>query len=82
MPAVHIRFFANHRDIVGQATMSLALPPGSTMDNLWALLCERYPRLCGYSGRVLFTVNQQFAAATTVLADDDEVAFIPPVSGG
>lgn len=82
MPAVQIRFFAGHRDIVGQANLSLELPPSSTMGSLWALLCERYPRLSAYSGRVLFAVNQQFATATTELAEGDEVSFIPPVSGG
>jgi molybdopterin converting factor small subunit len=49
---------------------------------LWELLVGRYPRLAGYSGRVLYAVNQEFGALTTELHDGDEVAFVPPVSGG
>ncbi len=42
----------------------------------------RYARLSGYSGRMLYAVNQDFSTLGTELHDGDEVAFIPPVSGG
>lgn len=82
MITVTVRFFAGHRDIVGKATAQYTLAEGATAGQLWEQLVAEYPRLAGYTGRLLFAVNQQFGQPTTVLADGDEVAFIPPVSGG
>jgi molybdopterin converting factor subunit 1 len=82
MFTVRVRFFAGHRDIVGQAELLVELEAGATVGALWEYLTDRYPRLTGYTGRLLFAVNQQFAQPATPLADGDEVSFIPPVSGG
>lgn len=82
MITVRIRFFAGHRDIVGRAEQELQLDEGATVGALWELLVSAHPRLGGYSGRLLYAVNQQFAELATPLVDGDEVAFIPPVSGG
>lgn len=82
MMNVQVRFFAGHRDIVGRSELLVELEPGTSLGMLWAMLCERYPRLAGYTGRILFARNQEFAESTTLLADGDEVSFIPPVSGG
>jgi len=77
-----VRYFAAHREITGRSDETLTLAPGTTVGALWTLLTERYPRLAGYSGRLLFAVNQEFAAPDQSLRHGDEVAFIPPVSGG
>ena len=82
MMEITVRYFAVHRDITGQSEERLALEPGATVASLWELLVGRYPRLLGYSGRLLYAVNQEFATLATELSDGDEVAFIPPVSGG
>jgi molybdopterin converting factor subunit 1 len=82
MITVRVRFFAGHRDIVGLAELPVDLEAGATVGALWAQLTERYPRLAGYTGRLLFAVNQQYAQPATPLAAGDEVSFIPPVSGG
>lgn len=82
MITVTIRFFAGHRDIVGRAAQTLELAPGTTVGALWERLVSDYPRLKGYSGRLLYAVNQQFSDTATELHDGDEVAYIPPVSGG
>ncbi|MGB9738275.1 MAG: molybdopterin converting factor subunit 1 [Chloroflexus aggregans] len=82
MITVIVRFFASHRDIVGRATAQYTVAKGTTVGQLWEQLVADYPRLAGYTGRLLFAVNQQFGQPATVLADGDEVAFIPPVSGG
>ncbi|MGQ9481059.1 molybdopterin converting factor subunit 1 [Chloroflexus sp.] len=82
MITVTVRFFAGHRDIVGCSEAGYTLAEGTTLGQLWEQLTAEYPRLTGYTGRLLFAVNQQFAQPTTVLANGDEVAFIPPVSGG
>lgn len=82
MITVHVRYFAGHRDITGRSEEDVALDAGATVAGLWEQLVGRYPRLAGYTGRLLFAVNQQFADAGAALYDGDEVAFIPPVSGG
>ena len=80
---ITVRYFAGHRDITGGAEEQLTLEPGgATVGALWELLVARYPRLSGYSGRILYAVNQEFATLATELRDGDEIAFIPPVSGG
>lgn len=82
MITVRVRFFAGHRDIVGRAEQELRLEEGATVGALWERLVADHPRLAGYSGRLLYALNQQFAEPATVLGDGDEVAYIPPVSGG
>ena len=79
---VVVRYFAGHRDITCRLEERVALAQGATVGALWEQLVGRYPRLGGYSGRLLFAVNQEFGSLTTALHDGDEVAFIPPVSGG
>jgi molybdopterin synthase sulfur carrier subunit len=82
MITVRVRFFAGHRDIVGRAEMEIPQEEGATVGALWEQLTADYPRLAGYTGRLLYAVNQEFARPATELRDGDEVAFIPPVSGG
>lgn len=79
---VSIRFFAGHRDIVGTANLTVTLEQGATVATLWQKLVREYPRLGGYTGRLLYAVNQEFAEPSTELHDGDEVAYLPPVSGG
>jgi molybdopterin converting factor subunit 1 len=79
---VTVRYFAGHRDIVGRAEERIELSQGATVGTLWELLVGRYPRLAGYSGRLLYAVNQEFSTPETELHAGDEVALIPPVSGG
>lgn len=79
---VTIRYFAGHRDITGTSQEQLSLEPGATVGAVWELLVQRYPRLAGYSGRLLYAVDQEFATLATELHDGQELAFVPPVSGG
>jgi molybdopterin synthase catalytic subunit len=82
MIQVRLLFFAGQRDIVGQAAMSMHLERDTTLGGLWERLTTEYPQLQKYSGHLLYAVNQEFSTSATVLHDGDEVAFVPPVSGG
>ena len=82
MITITVRLFALHRDIVGQPQLQLELPPGTTLGQLWARLCEQYPALEPATRSVMFARNESYADRATVLEDGDEAAFIPPVSGG
>lgn len=79
---VTVRYFAGHRDITGRSDEQVELADGATVGELWEALVTRYPRLAGYSGRLLYAVNQEFSSLSDALHEGDEVAFIPPVSGG
>ena len=79
---VTVRYFAGHRDITGRPEEQWELEEGATLGVLWEQLVARYPRLAGYSGRMLYAVNEEWSTLATPLHNGDEVAFIPPVSGG
>lgn len=79
---VTVRLFAGQRDIVGQRSLTCAVPAATTAGMLWEHLIAQHPRLGGYSGSIMVAVNQCYSDPGTALHDGDEVAYIPPVSGG
>lgn len=78
---VQIKAFASAREALGQREIWLELAPGATLSTAWRELCERHPRLAGLPLAGL-AVNRTLAEPETALADGDEVAILPPVSGG
>ena len=79
---VTIRLFARLREIAGAPELSRELPDGATTGHVWACLAGEFPHLAGYAGSVSCAVNEEYARLTTPLKDGDEIAFLPPVSGG
>lgn len=79
---VRVRFFASLRQAAGVAEVDRQLPAGSTVASLLAGLSASYPGLPTASGAIYAAVNRAYAGADMVLADGDEVALFPPVSGG
>ena len=79
---VHVKLFAFVRDVAGVAGLVLHLPSGATVGDAGAMLGERFPSIAPHLPRVGFAVNQSYAKPATVLHDGDELALIPPVSGG
>ena len=75
-----VKFFASVREVVGVRTATIEAPDGSTVGSLWQSYVDTHPRLRGFG--VAYAVNQQYVGASHPLKDGDEVAFIPPVSGG
>src|SRR5688500_16681066 len=82
MMHVTARFFALHRDVVGAPELGIEVEDGTTAGELWSRLAEQYPRLAPARRSLMFAINQAYADPATVLQNGDEVAFIPPVSGG
>ena len=76
------RLFAIQRELAGAKEIPLELPPGTTIEDAWAAVVARHPVLAPGRPSLRFARNGDYAEATTPLADGDEVAFIPPVSGG
>ena len=74
---VKVRLFAGLRERAGTGARELELPPAATVADVWPRLgLDEEP------AGLLYAVNQRYADRDSVLADGDEVALIPPVSGG
>lgn len=77
-----LRFFARLRDIVGSSELQRTVPDSITAQGVWEMLAAEYPELARYSGIVSCAVNEEYSPLSAALNDGDEVAFLPPVSGG
>jgi MoaE-MoaD fusion protein len=79
---VRVRLFAMQRELAGTRGVELALPDGATIEDAWAALVDRFPNLAPGRAALRFARNGGYAPPETPLGDGDEVAMIPPVSGG
>ena len=79
---IRVRLFASFREAVGGGTLSWDAPEGATVSEVVAALRETYPRLGPASEKALLAVNQEYVGGEYRLRDGDELALIPPVSGG
>ena len=78
---IKIRNFGIAREICGGPSTELDFPENGTAGELKARLGEVFPRLAGL-GSFFVAVNEEYAEAATVIFENDEIAIIPPVSGG
>ncbi len=78
---VRVRLFAALRDVMGP-DLEIELPLGTTVEELWKRMVADEERLSPFADAVSFAVNHDFVAKDALLNPDDEVAFLPPVSGG
>jgi molybdopterin synthase sulfur carrier subunit len=79
---VTVRLFARLREIAGGPEVRLEVPDGAYVRDAWAALSARHPELGAYERSISCAVNEDYARMTAALRDGDEVAFLPPVSGG
>jgi molybdopterin synthase catalytic subunit len=79
---VRIRLFAMQRELAGTRGLDLLLPAGATIEDAWAALIGLHPGLAPGRTALRFARNGAYAPVDTPLGDGDEVAMIPPVSGG
>jgi molybdopterin converting factor subunit 1 len=79
---VTIRLFAGLHDLAGAAEFSRDVPAEATVGTIWAMLVKEFPALAPYASSVSGAVNADYARMTSPVRDGDEVAFLPPVSGG
>ncbi len=79
---VKVLFFGRLKDIVGHTEDSVELPDGAPIEALFARYGESHPELARFRASLVASRNQEFAAWSTPLHSGDEVAFLPPVSGG
>ena len=79
---IKVKFFAILRERAGTAEVTKDIRDGSTVMDLWQTLQQDFPKLNVEGIRLLYAVNQNYVSADFELSDQDEVVFIPPVSGG
>src|SRR4051794_4426600 len=79
---VRVRMFAIQRELAGTREVTLELGAPATIEHAWAAVVERFPVLAPGRSSLRFARNGDYAEPATALTDGDEVAFIPPVSGG
>ena len=79
---VTIRLFARLREIAGTAQLERELPDSATAETAWDSLAQEFGELADHQRSVSVAVNEEYAKFSTTLHDGDEVAFLPPVSGG
>ena len=79
---VRLLFFGIMKDLAGKPSDTLELPEGARVADLLLHYEQQNPRLKELSSSLAVAVNERYASAQTELKDDDEVALLPPVSGG
>jgi molybdopterin converting factor subunit 1 len=79
---IHVLFFGVLKEIVGLSSDTLDLPEGSRVENVLAHYTHRAPRFQTMLPSIALSVNQEYSRADHALKAGDEVALLPPVSGG
>jgi molybdopterin converting factor subunit 1 len=79
---VTVRLFARLRDIAGASELTRDIAAGATIRTVWRQLIGEFPELGPYERSISSAVNADYARMDQVLREGDEVAFLPPVSGG
>jgi molybdopterin converting factor subunit 1 len=79
---VSVRLFARLRELAGAADVTVDVAAPATVGDVWAVLVGTHPALAPYAGAMSCAVNEEYARMTSAVSEGDEVAFLPPVSGG
>ena len=79
---MRVLFFAQLKDATGCDSVEITPASPLNTEQLWAELLKRFPKLAAYRSSVRLAKNCEYAVADATFAADDEVALIPPVSGG
>src|SRR5687767_11706573 len=79
---VTIRLFARLKEIATTGELDRQVPDDATARGAWEVLTTEFPRLAEYTRVISCAVNEEYASFDRQLKDGDEVAFLPPVSGG
>ena len=79
---VRVLFFGVLKDIVGTSEEWVDIGPETTLGALFESYSQRFETLRGKRPSILFARNREFSSPETIVAENDEIAFLPPVSGG
>lgn len=79
---ITVLLFAAAREAAGLGRIEMERTPGLTAAAVWDELVRRHPALAAHSASVSVAVNHRFRPRDTTIEPGDEIAFLPPVSGG
>lgn len=79
---VKVLFFGRVRELTGLSEDAAEVPAGATLADLFDRYTARFPQLAAFRPSLVASRNQEFAAWDTPLSAGDDIAFLPPVSGG
>jgi molybdopterin converting factor subunit 1 len=79
---VTVQLFARLRELAGRQEWQCEVPDGASVADVWRAVVDAHPAMAGFASAVSCAVNANFAPMTTVVHEGDDVAFLPPVSGG
>jgi molybdopterin converting factor subunit 1 len=79
---VTVRLFARLRDLAGSGELVRDVPGPATVQTVWRALVAEMPALQDYERTMSVAVNADYSKMTATVSEGDEVAFLPPVSGG
>src|SRR5436190_1079066 len=79
---IKVLFFGIIRDVVGLREDSLELPAGGSLGSVFEHYAAQFPKLRDMAASTVLALNQQFSSPAAPVSDGDEVALLPPVSGG
>jgi len=79
---VTVRLFARLRDIAGSPELAREIGPDATIGSVWRDLAREFPQLAPYERSISSAVNADYARMDHEVREGDEIAFLPPVSGG
>ena len=79
---IKVKLFAILRDRVGESEITITVPMGITVDYLNSEILKRYPQLKSFNNKFVTSVNWKVTTGNTIISSNDEIALLPPVSGG
>jgi molybdopterin converting factor subunit 1 len=79
---VTVKLFARLRDLAGTSDRDTEVPPGATIGDVWNETVRAHAALAPYAASMSCARNFEYARLSTKVEDGDEIAFLPPVSGG
>ncbi len=79
---VRVKLFASYKEKAGRSDIEMSLPDGAAVSDAALELLRLYPSITQDASRLMIAVNEEYQEHDYLLSEQDEVAFIPPVSGG
>jgi molybdopterin converting factor subunit 1 len=79
---IKVRLFAILREVVGEREVTITVPSGITVSYLNNEIFKKYPQLKSFGNKFVTSVNCKVTTGDTIITSSDEIALLPPVSGG
>ena len=79
---IKVKLFAILRELVGEREITITVPTGITVSHLNDEILKKYPQLKSFNNKFVTSVNCKVTSGDTIISSNDEIALLPPVSGG